>query len=164
MPSAPIGLNHTAISLSLLIENPLSHITLDARRDSIMSVGGYRNTLAEDYDLWLRTIDQFSFAKRPIPTAMYRIHRAQSTAQRAEWRTKALGTDEQRESYFAHSARLGLPDPRWFKDWSVGNPVLEEDLLPLVNLIEDAWIDLPFHSRVNIAGRFERVFKRKLPL
>lgn len=164
MPSAPIGLNHKAISLSLLIENPLSHITLDARRDSIMSAGGYRNTLAEDYDLWLRTVDHFSFAKRPIPTAMYRIHRGQSTALRAEWRMQALGTDEQRESYFAHSARLGLSDPRWFKDWSAGNPVLEEDLRPLMNLIEEAWIDLPYQSRVNIAGRFERVFKRKLRL
>ena len=164
MPSAPIGLNHDAISLSLLIENPLSHITMEARKDSILSVGGYRSTPAEDYDLWLRSIDDFTFTKKPIPSSMYRIHKGQSTAIRADWRKKALTTAELRQSYFAHCVRLGLPNPSWFEAWSSGNQVMEADLRPLVTFIEDSLGRLPILTRINIAGRFERVFKRKLKL
>lgn len=163
-PSAPIGLTHNQISVALLLENPLSHITMEARRSSIVSAGGYRSTLAEDYDLWLRAVDAFTFLKSPMPSVLYRIHDGQSTASRVAWRAKALTDVHLRESYKLHCTRIGIPEALWFDDWATGRPVPESSLQPLIELLQVSKRDWRPLARANIAARFERNFNRKIKL
>ena len=55
-PTAP-----AAIAASLRSENPLAHPTMLLRRAAVLARGGYRPAFlqAEDYDLWLRLVEQF---------------------------------------------------------------------------------------------------------
>lgn len=88
--------------------NPLIHSTLLARTSALMQLGGYReDTMAEDYDLWIRAeLAGLKLAKTALPTILFRVHRGQLT--RSEnWR-KNYSHPETRHVL---RARLGMPNP-----------------------------------------------------
>ncbi|WP_277370237.1 glycosyltransferase family 2 protein [Rhodococcus rhodochrous] len=65
----------------LLIENPIAHSTVVFRRKAISAVGGYRNVLAEDYDLWLRVAAEgMKIHRTSLPVLLYRHHSGQITS------------------------------------------------------------------------------------
>jgi len=69
----------------LKASNPFVHSTMSGRKAAIVSLGGYQEKSAEDYDLWLRAANAgFRFSREPIPTVLYRVHSNQVTAS-AEW-------------------------------------------------------------------------------
>jgi glycosyltransferase involved in cell wall biosynthesis len=60
------------IERDILIESPLCHPSVMARRDALLSVGGYRDIDGpEDYDLWLR-LARAGFRMANLPQALLR--------------------------------------------------------------------------------------------
>lgn len=75
-------LSQEELDMAMIRSNPLVHPTLLATKSSLISLGGYRETPAEDYDLWLRArtlglqIDRIN-----IFLILYRVHQSQLTKQ-----------------------------------------------------------------------------------
>ncbi len=68
------------IRLTMPDRNVISQSSLMLRRAAIESVGGYRTGFdcCEDYDCWLRMLEQYDFANLPDPVLKYRMSPAQS--------------------------------------------------------------------------------------
>lgn len=76
--STLIGLPSDAVRLWLLVENPVAHPAMIARRDALIRAGGYRESPAEDWDLWLRAAAAGMRIRRTItPVIRYRVHAKQ---------------------------------------------------------------------------------------
>ncbi|WP_244930158.1 glycosyltransferase [Nocardioides sp. W7] len=98
-PQAPIRLSTDVLRVSLLMSNPLSHPTAFLTRAAVETVGGYRDTPAEDYDLWLRLLAHgYKVERFAPPTIAYRIHDGQVTRS-PEWMAKREQDAILRESY-----------------------------------------------------------------
>lgn len=55
-------LNHLSIKRKLeSFESPIIHPSVIYKKSSVLSAGGYKESYADDYDLWLRMINDFSF-------------------------------------------------------------------------------------------------------
>ena len=54
IPQIPISLNPEQSNLHLLIANPFVHPNLVAKKTVLLDAGGYKQCIAEDYELWLR--------------------------------------------------------------------------------------------------------------
>jgi len=81
-PQIPYSLDNTQIGLELAIRNPLVHPSMLAKRDSIMALGGYREAVAEDYELWIRAwTSGFKLGRSRGYGIMYRIHPGQLSQQ-----------------------------------------------------------------------------------
>lgn len=119
-PDLPGRITPDAIPLHLLLGNVLVHPTLYASRRIMDETGGYRETAAEDYDLWLRAVLMGARIVRTAePGLMYRRHGKQATAT-GGWLDKA---DDPLldESYgrLAHHASGFLGDTRLLRRSSV---------------------------------------------
>lgn len=69
-----------AARLHLLMGNYLIHPTMMCTRQALESLGGYRRTLVEDYDLWLRAcLGGFRLRQGGAPLLAYRTHGGQVT-------------------------------------------------------------------------------------
>lgn len=81
LPQPPIGFNPAQSRLGLMASNPFVHGTLVARKSVIENLGGYRESTAEDYDLWLRMAVQGIRIRRLVRhTLIYRVHNNQVTS------------------------------------------------------------------------------------
>jgi glycosyltransferase involved in cell wall biosynthesis len=79
-PAIPLPISPSAVPLYLIAGCPLSHPTLIARRSVLEAVGGYREVVVEDYDLYLRSITSgFQLARTGIPVLAYRMHPGQTS-------------------------------------------------------------------------------------
>jgi len=69
------------IARQLRYQNVLGHPAVMFRRDSVLSLGGYRSEFpaAEDYDLWLRLSELGYLANLEQDVLAYRVHGAQVT-------------------------------------------------------------------------------------
>jgi glycosyltransferase involved in cell wall biosynthesis len=77
-PSAPVAISAPAFPLHLAVMCVVMHPTMFARRHALMTAGGYRDVLAEDYDLWLRAATaEVPMARMALPTLAYRRHAGQ---------------------------------------------------------------------------------------
>ena len=87
----------------------LAHPTAMARRDAILSVGGYRGQFehAEDYDLWLRMAERYSLANLPDRLLRYRHHDRKDSLRHAT--AQQLATHVAR--LCAKARRAGRSDP-----------------------------------------------------
>ena len=80
-PDLPGQINSRAVPLHLLLGNCLVHPTMYANRACLESLGGYRQTAAEDYDLWLRAAYAgLRIIRTATPGLLYRKHKAQLSA------------------------------------------------------------------------------------
>lgn len=97
-PSVWCSLSPEESTLALLISNPFAHPGLLAHRQVIESLGGYRESPAEDYDLWLRAnLMKYKIVRGAIPGVCMRVHSSQIT-QNALWQSKLLGDPLLKES------------------------------------------------------------------
>jgi len=81
LPQPPIGFSPEQSRLGLMASNPFVHGTLVARKSVIENLGGYRESTAEDYDLWLRMATQGVRIRRLARhTLIYRLHNNQVTS------------------------------------------------------------------------------------
>jgi len=83
LPHLPVGVNSEQSRWLLWLGNPFAHPTMVARREILVSLGGYRNSISEDYDLWLRAAAAgYRFRRLKRHGLLYRIHPGQYTKQK----------------------------------------------------------------------------------
>lgn len=81
LPQFPMSLNSTEISYLLSEKATVMHPTLLARTASLRQIGGYRDVIAEDWDMWLRgAAEGLGFHRIGIFTIFYRISEGQYTS------------------------------------------------------------------------------------
>jgi glycosyltransferase involved in cell wall biosynthesis len=109
-PSDTLLLRPDDVSRLLLVANPLSHPTMFGRLDRVRELGGYRRSIAEDYDLWLRAAAAgLALERTGVPVLLYRHHAGQVTAQ-AGWPEKINEDSLLGESRRALASQVF---PRW---------------------------------------------------
>lgn len=109
-PSPPITIGPGAFPTALLIDNPVAHSTMMARRTLLHELGGYRECLAEDYDLWMRAAARGARISRlALPVTALRRHAEQVTAHEG-WAARASGEPEWQESYANLAVAAGQAD------------------------------------------------------
>ena len=82
LPQIPYALDNAQIGLELAIRNPLVHPSMLAKKDSILALGGYKEAVAEDYELWIRAwTSGFRLGRSRGYGIMYRIHPGQLSQQ-----------------------------------------------------------------------------------
>jgi hypothetical protein len=80
LPQLPISLSGESIKLALSLANPIVHSTALIRRSSLVKVGGYSNAKSEDYELWIRMLNEGLKLKRlGLPLIGYRFHPSQES-------------------------------------------------------------------------------------
>jgi glycosyltransferase involved in cell wall biosynthesis len=75
IPQMPFGLKPRVSNLMLPLQNPFIHPTMLARRSVLEKLNYYQESVAEDYDLWIRAASQ-GYRLRKIPSygLLYRVH------------------------------------------------------------------------------------------
>lgn len=137
-PELPLSISVEAMPLHLLIRNPLCHPSLTARRDALERTGGYRDVLAEDYDLWLRAVTRgLRLARSAVPLVGYRRHDRQMSAP-AEFSVDAFHQPVLRQAYEDLVRERFHVEPTWLDAlWRTGpdRPGTEglDDLAALVD-------------------------------
>jgi glycosyltransferase involved in cell wall biosynthesis len=80
IPQIPRKITSEQMPLELLGRNPLVHSTATFKRSVFEEVGLYRDSEAEEYDLWLRMVNANKFLYRSaMPVALYRFHPSQAS-------------------------------------------------------------------------------------
>ena len=80
LPQLPYRLMPPQANLLLAMQNPFVHPTMLAKRSVLESLSFYRESLAEDYDLWLRASSRgFKLARMRSFGIFYRVHVGQFT-------------------------------------------------------------------------------------
>jgi glycosyltransferase involved in cell wall biosynthesis len=83
LPHLPVGVDNEQAKWLLWLGNPFAHPTMIARRSVIVSLGAYRKSISEDYDLWLRAAAAgYRFRRLKRHGLLYRLHPAQLTKQK----------------------------------------------------------------------------------
>ncbi len=79
-PGMPGSIRVPAMPFLLAFGCPLAHPTLVIRRSTLEAVGGYREVVAEDFDLYLRLIARGALLAQSRTYALaYRLHPAQTS-------------------------------------------------------------------------------------
>jgi len=75
IPQLPFGLKPRVSNLMLPLQNPFIHPTMLARRSVLEKLNYYQESVAEDYDLWIRAASQgYKLRKIPGYGLLYRVH------------------------------------------------------------------------------------------
>lgn len=88
----------------LLMSSPLAHPATMYRLESVRSVGGYRDFLPEDWDLWVRLREQGQIENLDESILKYRVH--QNQLSREKMYKQAVGRQYVATSYFARQFNL----------------------------------------------------------
>ncbi|WP_372906824.1 glycosyltransferase family 2 protein [Kocuria flava] len=100
----PGPLSAQAVPWHLLLGCAVVHGTVTMRRKHFETLGGYENTGAEDYELWLRSASRGGrIVRSAVPTVAYRSHSHQTTHRRP-WENDETPVLE--ESYTALAEKL----------------------------------------------------------
>jgi glycosyltransferase involved in cell wall biosynthesis len=116
LPALPIPFGPEAGRLALLLDCPYPHSTALARREHLLDVGGYRPSVAEDYDLWLRAAAHGSrIVRLGRPGILLRVSATQLTADPA-YRGRLAADEQVADSYRALAHALwGVDDTPWLQ-------------------------------------------------
>lgn len=108
-PPLPLPIAPEATPLHLLATNLLCHPSMVATRAAIELAGGYRQTPAEDYDLWLRAcVRGLRLTRVARATVAYRHHADQVSAA-SDFTARAHSDERLRGTYrMLLQARLGI--------------------------------------------------------
>jgi GT2 family glycosyltransferase len=75
IPQLPFGLKPRISNLMLPLQNPFIHPTMLAKRSVLEKLNYYRESVAEDYDLWIRAASQgYKLRKIRGYGLLYRVH------------------------------------------------------------------------------------------
>jgi glycosyltransferase involved in cell wall biosynthesis len=126
VPQLPIRLNPAQSEAMLLIANPFAHPTMVAKKEALLGLGGYRPSVAEDYDLWLRAQNsRFRLTRLRGYGLLYRRHPGQYTKQENFYekeKADPLLQDSKRIMRTAYADRHGLNS----SDHTIDSLVVEE--------------------------------------
>jgi len=89
--------------------NCMIHPTVVMRKSALVAAGGYRTCFraAQDYDLWLRMVEQGPIANIAEPLIYYRIHSEQATVRKLHQQVWGVIAAQ----HAARQRRAGRPDP-----------------------------------------------------
>lgn len=88
IPAPTPRLSRRELDLALIRSNPFVHPTLLATKSCLESLGGYRDSAAEDYDLWLRArTEGYQIDRINSYVLFYRIHESQ-LSKKSTWQQK----------------------------------------------------------------------------
>jgi len=108
IPQVPFALNQDQANWHLLVSNPFVHPGLITRKEVLLEVGGYRECVAEDLDLWLRiAASGRSLVRLPWYGLLYRVHSSQISASR-NFEERVNSDPRVSESYFLLARHLGI--------------------------------------------------------
>jgi len=99
-------LNLQRNSVEVLTQSPLPHPGTMFRRSVVLDLGGYRDFLPEDWDMWVRINEQWKIANVRNTVLRYRVHSRQLSRQQTY--TSPKGAIAVAASQLAR--RLGLQD------------------------------------------------------
>lgn len=90
--SFDVPLQHSMIVWNLFFGRTFAHPSVMMRRDLLMQVGGYDETIstAQDVDLWSRLIAQGQFANLSKQLVLYRTHEKATSIQKAQQQNAIL--------------------------------------------------------------------------
>jgi glycosyltransferase involved in cell wall biosynthesis len=119
LPALPVPLGPEAGRLALLLDNPYPHSTALARRSTLVEAGGYRESVAEDYDLWLRAATAGArIVRLGRAGILLRVHARQLTADPG-FRDRLAADPAVADSYRAFARELwGVEDTPWLRELS----------------------------------------------
>jgi GT2 family glycosyltransferase len=85
---------HSMIVWNLFFGRAFAHPSVMMRRDLLVQVGGYDETIstAQDVDLWSRLVGQGRFANLPEQLLLYRTHQKATSIQKAQQQNAVLHT------------------------------------------------------------------------
>lgn len=114
-PYLPRRITPSVMPWMMLQKNPVPHSSMLARKRAILDVGGYRGSVAEDYDLWLRMLARgYRLSSLATPGIAYRLHTNQLT-RTDDWLTRFEHDPLLRESYNGLANKLGLQGDAWLE-------------------------------------------------
>jgi glycosyltransferase involved in cell wall biosynthesis len=97
----------------MLKTNPVPHSSMLGKARVLADAGGYRQSVAEDYDLWLRLLSAgHRLSSSAVPGIAYRLHPNQVTRS-SEWLVKFENDQVLRESYNQLASTLGWYGDAW---------------------------------------------------
>lgn len=106
LPQPPFGIAQENAGMSLIFSNPFVHPTMMSTKESLLSLGGYRNSASEDYDLWIRAVLMGKKLVRSCGYGLaYRMHANQLT-QQISWQERNKSDVFVAESHRALVAKM----------------------------------------------------------
>ena len=97
-PGLPLAVSGAAFPFYLAYGCPFSHPTLTMRRSALDRLAGYRDVVAEDYDLYVRAcLAGLPIARTSVPVLAYRRHPGQ-TSNNAGYDSAASSDARQQET------------------------------------------------------------------
>jgi hypothetical protein len=109
-PGLPVAVGVAAFPFFLAFGCPFSHPTLTMRRSALDRLGGYRDVVAEDYDLYVRAcLAGMPIARTAVPVIAYRRHPGQ-TSNNVAYDAAAASDSRLIEVLTELRARMGLRD------------------------------------------------------
>lgn len=101
------GIESLRFPWELLTGNPVCHSSSMMRKSKILSIGGYREVAAEDYDLWIRcALNGLTLQKFRRPGVLYRKHESQLTRQ-SSWRNDLISLNGVAANHQILASHLG---------------------------------------------------------
>lgn len=124
-PSAPVGIATAALPLHLAVMCVVMHPTMLATRRAVERAGGYRDVLAEDYDLWLRAATAgVPMRRMALPALAYRRHAGQVSVS-GEY-TRQVSADARLAQSYREFVRTTLDlDTTWLPALGADSPESE---------------------------------------
>jgi glycosyltransferase involved in cell wall biosynthesis len=158
-PPVPVSLGPDELRLFLLLENVISHPSVLMRRSALDRVGGYHESPAEDYDLWLRMAAAGArMIRLATPGVAYRRHEGQLTRSR-RWADAVLSDPGIHRSYAWFAQHCFNASGDWFPDllqrqWgeSEGEP-LSDGLVEVAEILAEHAQSLPLAPRLLLRRR-----------
>ena len=156
-PSAPVGIATAALPLHLAVMCVVMHPTMLATRRAIETAGGYRDVLAEDYDLWLRAAARGVPMRRlAVPTLAYRRHGGQVSLS-GEYSAR-VAVDEGLAQSYRDFARATLDlDTTWVPARGADSPESAAAGRELRRRLEARSADLPVWQRTLLERTMRRL-------
>lgn len=112
IPQVLFALNKDQANWHLLVANPFVHPALVTRKKLLQEVGGYRECVAEDLDLWLRiAASGKTIIRHPWYGVLYRVHHSQISAS-MDFEERVNSDPKVSESYWLLAEHLGLANGR----------------------------------------------------
>lgn len=112
-PQLPVAISPRLLPWLLMKSNPVPHSSMLGVTSVLNSTGGYRQSVAEDYDLWLRTAAEgVRISSSAIPGIAYRMHPHQVTRS-PEWIDRLARDPFVIESFNRLASTLGGPSDAW---------------------------------------------------
>jgi glycosyltransferase involved in cell wall biosynthesis len=104
----------------MFYQSPIPHPAVMFRKKEVIALGGYREQIPEDWDLWVRFIETSKILNLNSPVINYRIHNGQlsrtSMYQTARARKSIITSQRLRRKGFYDLPPTSLSPEKWYEE------------------------------------------------